>query len=532
MSGPAWLTDDSPIDDPDGRGERAVRFIRNLRHHEGRLAGRKFQLHEWQERIVRRIYGPNDESGRRQVRTVFILLPRANGKSSLCAALALLHLFGPERDEAGQVVAAAADREQASIVFNAAARMVRQDATLSRITRITDSVRRIAHPKSASTFKALSHEIGTKHGLSLSCLIADEVHAWPKRELWDVLTTSMGKRENPLTIAITTAGVGVHGIDYELYGYAKKVAAGEIEDASFLPILYEPPEGFDWRDEGVWHAVNPALAAGFRSLDEMRMMARRAAQVPAQLEAFKRLYLNAWSDGAAAPWLDMATYDQGAEPVDLGDLEGCPCWIGVDLSSVEDLTAVVAVFPRDDGRYTVVPHFFAPEDTLRKRQDRDQIPYLLWAEQGYLTATEGSVVDYDVVESTIIALAERHQVVEIPLDRWNSTGTTNRLLAAGLPVVRFGQGFASMSPAVKETERLILSGRLHHGGHPILRWNFQNVTIDQDPAGNVKFNKTRSAEKIDGAVAAAMAIGRATAGDTAPSWYDDTEARPEGFLAL
>lgn len=529
IAGPDWLRADTPLPDPAGHGERAVRFIENLRHHEGRFAGAPFVLHRWQERIVRRIYGDTDTDGRRRVRTVFILLPRGNGKTTLCAALALLHLFGPESEAAGQVIAAAADREQASIAYTAAARMVDQDATLSRVTRVTPSVKRIAHPRSGSTLRAISHEAYSKHGMSISCLIADEVHAWPTRELWDVLTSSMGKRETPLTIAITTAGVGVHGLAAELYSYAKRVHAGEVDDPTFLPILFEATDEDDWRDEAVWTAVNPALEAGFRSLEEMRMMAARAAEVPAQLEAFKRLYLNIWSDGAAAPWLDMGLYDEAGDAVDLAALEGQPCWLGVDLSSTEDLTAVVAAFHAEEGGYYVHPLFFVPADNLRRRQERAQIPYLLWRDQGLLTATPGNVVDYDAVETAIIGLAERFRVMEIAIDRWNSTGTINRLTDAGLPVAKFGQGFASMSPAVKEVERAILSQRFFHGGNPILRWNFKNVVIDSDPAGNVKFNKARSAEKIDGAVAAAMAVARAAANEAVPSVYETSR---EGFLCL
>jgi len=529
MNGQDWLTSDEPLPDPEGKGERAVKFINNLTHHEGKMAGKPFALAPWQERIVRRIYGDTDADGRRRVRTVFILLPRGNGKTTLCAALGLLHLFGPENEAAGQTVVAAADKEQASIAYNAAARMVRQDARLSRITRATDSQRRLSHPKSGSTFKALSHEVGGKHGMSISCLIADEIHAWPKRELWDVLTTSMGKRDQPLTIAITTAGVGVHGIDYELYDYAHRVARGDVDDPSFLPILFEPGPEADWQDEDVWRAVNPALASGFRSLEEMRMMARRAAQVPAQRESFKRLYLNIWQDGAAAPWLDMETYDAGADPVDLDALEGEPAWIGVDLSSVEDLTAVVAAVPKPEGGVALAAWFFVPADTLRRRQERDQLPYVRWAEEGWITPTDGSVVDYDAVETTIMELCERFRVQEIPIDRWNSTGTINRLMAHDLPVVKHGQGFAGMNQPFKDTERLILAGQLQHGGNPVLRWNFRNVVLDQDPAGNVKPSKARSAEKIDGAVAAAMAVGRVQAEEMQPSIYESDD-RPEGIL--
>jgi phage terminase large subunit-like protein len=247
-AGPTWLWDDSAIPDPLARAEKAVRFVKKLRLHEGRFAGQPFPLADWQERLIRKVYGPVDDLGRRRVRTVFVMVPRGSGKSSLAAALGLLHTFGTEKEAGGQVIAAAADREQASIVFGAASRMIQQDAVLSRITSITPSIKRIQHPASGSTFRAVSHEAYSKHGLSITCLLADEIHAWPSRDLWDVLVTSMGKRESPLTIAITTAGVGKLGIAWELYEYAKKVQAGEIEDDTFLPVLLEPPAGFDWRD--------------------------------------------------------------------------------------------------------------------------------------------------------------------------------------------------------------------------------------------------------------------------------------------
>lgn len=527
---PAWLTDDSEIPDPHGKGERAVRFIEALRHHEGKFAGQRFKLRRWQDRIVRKIYGTTDEDGRRIIRTVFILLPRGNGKTTLCSAISLLHLVGPESEAAGQVIVAAADREQASIAFNAAHRMVRQSQTLSRLIKPTASHKKMLHLKSDSSLRAISHEAFSKHGMSISALIADELHAWPTRELWDVLRSSMGKRDMPLTVAITTAGVGVHGISWELYDYAHRVYSGEVHDPSFLPILFEASPDCDWQDEEVWRAVNPALRDGFRSLEELQTTARQAAEIPAQLESFKRLYLNIWSDGAAAPWLDMSVYDAGGGPIDFEALTGAECWIGVDLSSTEDLTAVVAAFDLGEQGFAVLPFLFVPEDTLRRRQARAQIPYVRWAEEGHIIATPGTVVDYDIVENKIMELAERYRVKEIAIDRWNSTGTINRLMASGLPVLKFGQGWASMSPAVKEIERAILSRKFLHGGHPVLRWNFQNVNIDQDPAGNVKFNKARSAEKIDGAVAAAMAVARAAAARGLESPYESE--RPGGFIMI
>ncbi|MFC5371395.1 terminase large subunit [Brevundimonas faecalis] len=517
----AWWTDASPLPDPHGRGARAVKFIELLKLHEGKLAGQRFKLAKWQRRIVQRIYGDTGDDGRRKVRTVFILLPRGNGKTTLCAGLGLLHLVGPEREAGGQVIVAASDREQASIAYNAAAGMIAQERELKTRTKVLPSYKTIQHGASRSVMRAISHEAYTKHGMSISCLIADEVHAWPKREMWDVLRGSMGKREEPLTIVITTAGSGSQGLAWELYDYAKKVADGSVIDETFLPIIFEADKDADWLDEEVWRAVNPAVASGFRRIEEMRESARQAAEIPAQREAFKRYYLNIWSDGAPDPWLDMDVYDRGATPIDEEALLGQPCWLGVDLSSTQDLTAMVAAFRNDDGGYTLLPHFFCPADNLAKRQERDQIPYARWTAEGFLTATPGNVVDYAFVEEAIADLATKYLIQELAIDPAMSAGIVPRLQDMGLNVVHFRQGWISMTPAVKETERALLAGKVQHGGHPVLRWNFGNAVIDTGPMGDTaRFSKAKSAEKIDGAVAAAMAIARAQASDTGPSIFE------------
>ena len=531
MLGPAWLTDNSEIADPFGFGDRAVAFMENLTLTEGDFAGRTFHLSRWQARLAKRVYGDVHEDGRRKIRTVGLWAPRGLGKTTFIAGLGLLHLVGPERDAAGQCVVAASDRDQASIAYNAAKRFLETDRTLTRITSVADSVKTLRHPKSASTYRAISHEAYSKHGLNVSFLIGDEIHAWPAmsgRELWRVLTTSMAKRSNPLRWIISTAGKGRLGMAWDTWLYSHKVAAGEIDDPGFLPVIIAAPEDVGkpddatWKDEELWRAVNPSIDDGYLDIEELRAEARMARHLPSEVETFKQLRLNVWIDGTAGGWLDMGIYDEGGEPIDMVALIGQPCYIGVDLSSTSDLTAVVAVFPTDDG-FIVVPKFFVPEDTLRRRQERDNIPYVDWAAEGWVTPTDGAVVDYDVVESHVMELAENHLVLEVPIDRWNATGTMTRLLAVGLPVVQFGQGYASMNAAVQQTERAILARRFRHGGHPVLRWCFKNVVLERDPAGNRKFSKSKASEKIDGAVAAAMAVARAASEETGPSPFEDPD---------
>jgi phage terminase large subunit-like protein len=535
MPGPKWISDGRELPDPHGRGERAIRFLSLLRHPKSKADDNAFQLAPFMERIVRRVYGDTyqDEHGDvlRNVKTVFLLLPRGNRKTTLGAALALLHTFGPERVPGGQIISAALDRKQARIAFEENVGTIRMEPRLLAASRIKDAKNQIEHIKSGSNYEAISAEAGTSHGRTPNFVLADELHAWRGSALWDVLRTGLTKVRGSMAFAITTAGIGQATFAFEMYQNAKRVDSGEVHDPGFLPILFESPADVNWRDENVWFAVNPGLEHGFPDIDGLRQLAREAEKRPMQLQAFKQLHLNVWLDGAAEPAFDMTCYDHGSEPFDLDDLEGRDCWIGVDLSSTSDLTAVVAVFPRETGGYFVLSRFFVPGDTLRKRQERDGVPYVLWADEGHLIATPGNVVDYSVVEQYIIDLAERFRVHEVVIDRWNATGTINRLTDQGLTVARFGQGFQSMTGAVNASERAITAGALQHGGQPVLRWCFANVVVDQDPAGGRKFNKARSAEKIDGAVAAAMALARAEAAENGASIYESVE-RPTGFLAF
>lgn len=532
---PAWLFDDSPIPDPLGRGDRAVRFVKLLKLTEGPLAGQPMAkaLSRWQERLIRRIYGDVDANGRRRIRTVAVWLPRGNGKTTLVSALGLLHLFGPEKDAAGQITIAASDREQASIAYNSARRFCEADPRLARIVRTANSVKTIRHPKSESTLKALSSESYTKHGLNVSLLVADEVHSWPAgegRELWRVLRTSMGKREEPLTWVISTAGRGDQSQAWDLWEYSRKVRDGEIDDPSFLPVIFAAPPDADWRDPELWAAVNPGIADGFINTAVLDGEALEASHLPAEAATFKQLRLNIWQDGAAEPWLEMDAWDKGADPVPLDSLRGAPCWIGVDLAAVEDLTSIAVAWLRPEGGYYVQTYSFMPENTLRRRTSRDGGQWKLWAETDHLTIIPGPAIDYATIEARIRDLCRLYHVQEVAFDPWGAKGIQQNLMAEGVNVVEHRQGFASMTGPCKEFQRAVLAGDMTHGADPILRFCVSNAVADVDPAGNVKLTKKKAREKIDAAVAAVMAVGRAAAADTVPSPYETQ--RPDGFLVL
>lgn len=531
------------IPDPFGYGQRAVDFIRSLRHPLSTLPGNAFPLDPWAEKVIRQIYGPRHPNGSRIVKTAVLLVPRGNRKTTLTGAITLLHAKGPERRPGAQLVSVAVDKKQAKGVFKEVAGMLDGDYAFApnignsakaidqaRGAKIREYTSKIIFPGGVE-YEALASDAGTAQGRTPSLIIADEIHAWLKRdprELWGAMRAGAAKVANSLTVVTTTAGAGQENLAFDIVDYARKIARGEIDDPATLPILFEAPRDADWRDEALWHEVNPGLKHGYPDLEGLRQMAREAEHKPAERATFQRYHLNIWQDHSATPFVDMAIYELGAEPFDLEDLEHRPCWLGVDLSSNSDLTVIVAAWRDGDG-YIVHPWFFCPADNLQKRADRDGVPYPLWAEQGFISPTPGNVVDFRAVEYTIRDLCDRFDVREIAFDPHLARNMMNTLAEDGYPAIEMRQGWVTMAPAIKELERAIVGENLIHGGNPVLRWNFDNIAVEQDKAGNKSFHKGKSRDRIDGAVAAAMAVARASAGEDTRSVYETAE-RAEGLL--
>lgn len=489
----------------ESRAARAVRLI-NLLTHTGDFAGRPFNLRPWQKQ---RIILPLFKTGRdrlRIYRTCLLMLPRKNGKTELAAAIAIYCLlFDGQRG--GEIYLAAADREQAGKVYQAIVAMLRADDELLAQVEIVESQKRIVHQGSGSFIKAISAEAYSKHGFNASVVIYDELHAAPNRELWDVLSTSQGARLEPLLIAISTAGYDRHSILYELYAHAQRVLANPALDPTFLPILFEAAHDADWRDERVWLQANPALG-DFRSLEEMRIMATRAAEIPAQENSFRRLYLNQWTEQAAR-WLSLDTWDScRGEPTPIA---GRTWYVGMDLSSTTDLTALVGVSPDADGQHFAVRALaFVPQARLRERVTRDRAPYDEWQRRGQLIVTPGDVVDYERVRLALQQWdADSAGIAEIAFDPWSAALLVQQLKDAdGFTCVPMRQGFATLSAPTKALEQAILSQTLRHDGDPVLRWCVSNVSVDTDAAGNMKPSKAKSTERIDSVVALIMALDR------------------------
>lgn len=541
---PHWIYDGSEIPDPLGYGERAVRFLRALRHPKSTLPSRAFQLDPWQERIVRRIYGPRDEYGHRIVSTVALMLPRGNRKTSLAAALALLHTIGPERIPGGEAIFAAADRKQAGIGFREAAGIIRQDKRLAVATKLHDAhnaPKKLLLKKDGSYLEVISGEGGPQHGRTPHFVLADEIHIWHGRDLWEALTTGLEKIDNSLMIVASTAGKGQDNIAFEFFDTARAVAEGRLDDPSILPILYAAEKGDDWEDEEVWHRVNPGMRHGYPSLSGMRKHAKRAIRSPGERTSFKQLKLNIWQDASTDPFVEMDVYDEGGKrPVNLDVLEESPCWLAVDLSSTTDLSVIVACWRDADG-YVVHPWFFCPEDRVSQDDgsdmegDEDDVsarevasgaPYRDWKERGLITATPGNVIDYGAVTDQLVEICERFNVQEIAFDPARAQQVKSACMDMGLPVVDFRQTPLLMMPAITELERAILGGEFKHGGHEVLRHNFANVVVKRNDLGHVvRFTKPKRWLSIDGAVAAAMAVGRCAANEggmtTSADWFTD-----------
>jgi phage terminase large subunit-like protein len=497
----APIRDNGPLGPP-APPQDPIAFINKLTHTKGPFARQTFRLRPWQIRILKRLFKKRRD-GLRLYRTCLLMLARKNGKTELAAAIALYGLLA-DGETGGEVYSAAADRDQAGLVFGVAAQMVRNDPDLDAACYIVESQKKIVHRASGSFYRAISAEAYSKHGFNASMVIYDELHAAPDRRLYDVLSTSMGARKQPLLLVISTAGHDRHSILWELYSHAKKVVEKPAIDPSFLPILYEAPEGADWTKQRVWKKANPALG-DFRSLEEMQILCARAKEIPAQENTFRRLYLNQWTEQASR-WIQMTSWDACQTPIDRASLRGRRCFIGMDLSTTTDLTALVAVFPDDTG-FDVLAEFFVPKDRIGERSRRDHVPYDEWTRHGVLNATPGAVVDYEAIRTVLQGWAAEFSLQMIGFDPWNATDLVTRLQQQdGLLCVSMRQGFASLSAPTKSLEQAILGHRLRHDGHPVLRWNVSNVAVEGDPAGNLKPSKTKSTERIDGVVALIMAV--------------------------
>ncbi|MFM1524772.1 terminase TerL endonuclease subunit [Helcococcus bovis] len=487
----------------------AVEFIECLSHTKGKWAGKPFELIDWQEQIIRDLFGIIKTNGYRQFNTAYIEIPKKQGKSELAAAVALLLCCG-DGEERAEVYGCAADRGQATIVFDVAADMVRMNPALNKRVKILQSQKKMIFKPTNSFYQVLSAEAYSKHGFNIHGVVFDELHTQPNRKLFDVMTKGSGDaRTQPLYFLITTAGTDTKSICYETHQKAVDIIEGRKFDKTFYPVIYGAKEDEDWTDPKVWKKANPSLGVTV-DIEKVKQACESAKQNPGEENSFRQLRLNQWVKQAVR-WMPMDKWDVCAFKINLDELEGRVCYGGLDLSSTTDMTSFVLVFPpRDEeDKFVILPFFWLPEETLVQRVNKDNVPYDIWEKQELIQTTEGNVVHYGFIEKFIERLGEKYNIREIAFDRWGAVQMVQNLEGMGFTVVPFGQGFKDMSPPTKELMKLTLEEKIAHGGHPVLRWNMDNIYIRTDPAGNIKADKEKSTEKIDGAIATIMALDRA-----------------------
>jgi phage terminase large subunit-like protein len=533
-----------PLDDGGGRfwfdeaeAARAVDFFpRFLRHLKGEFAGQPFDLFDWQrELLVRPLFGwKRRADGLRRFRKVFILIAKKQGKSACVSGLGL-YLLHCDREPGAEIVAAAADREQAGIVFNEARDMNESSRVLA--ARSQTFRRAIVVPETRSSFKVVSSDVKGRHGPNIHALLFDEFHTQPNRELYDTLSKGVAARRQPIVVLITTAGDDQDSVCYEEYEYAKRVMAGVIDDETYLPVIFEAKEEDDWRAPSTWEKANPSIDVTVKR-EYLAAECRAAVAEPRKLNAFKRLHLNIWTRQREV-WIPVEwwTACPALPPADV--LSRLPVAGGLDLSSTTDLTAFVLVFRLPPARpdapavevvdadpdaldaasakrvlsinydLAVVPYLWMPEDRLHERSKEDGIDYAVWVREGHLRTTPGSVVDYDVIFRTIAReIAPRYQVKQIGYDPWNALQFALQLEKAGFEPVEVRQGPRTLSAACKVLHALTKAGRVHQDGNRAMAWCVANAAVKEDENENIRPIKTSPKKRIDGVVAAVTALSR------------------------
>lgn len=500
----------------------AIQFIQMLKLTDD-FYGQPFILPKWQHNIIWDVYGTIDDQNKRRYNYAYLEIPKKNGKTTLIAGLSLYHLTcdGP----GGQIYCCAADRKQAELVYNAAVQMIDQDEDLQSILKVIDSRKEIINKTTKTVLKVLSAEAYTKHGINPTVVIFDELHAQPNRNLWDVMTFGAGATRNePLWWVITTAGddPDKKSIGWEIHDLALQISDGRKTDPTWYVKIYNAPEDADIYDEATWYLANPGLGINI-TIEAVRKEALAARNSYAVEKNFRWLRLNQWVSLKRIGWLPLTLWDNTEGKWSHTDLIGKKCYMGLDLSSTTDLTAVALLFPpqEDIEDWRCIFETWIPEDGMKERIRRDHVPYDDWVKGKYLHATPGNAVDYEFVQARIEALARQYNVKYLCADKWNSKMLTQMLAKKGTKTIEIEQTMGGMSPGMKEIERLVRSGQLTHEKNPLVRWAFGNVIIATDGNENIKPMKNKSMERIDPIVALINAMSAAVKLENKVSAYEE-----------
>ncbi|MDA8095577.1 MAG: terminase large subunit [Betaproteobacteria bacterium] len=498
------IQEDWPFCYGDEQAERACAFIEQLPHIKGRWARQrlKITLEDWQCFIVCNLFGwLSKATGLRRFTTGYLEVARKNAKSTLAAGIGLYMLAG-DGESGAEVYSVATTGDQARIVFDVARQMVLREAAFAA-GGIDAQIRGVYLPDDARKFEPLNAEGSTLDGLNPHCCIVDELHAHKRRDVYDVVDTARGAREQSLLLSITTAGTDRAGICYEQRTYVVKMLEGVFDDDTYFGIVYTIDDGDDWRDPAVWRKANPNYGVSVLS-DDFERSAREAMNKPSALNNFLTKRLNVWVNADSA-WMDMRAWDACADQsLQEEDFAGTECIASLDLASKVDIAAKAKVYRRE-GRYFVFMKYYLPEAAA---EDGRNSQYSGWAKQGLLTLTPGNVTDFDQIEADLIEDASRCDMKEVPFDPFQAMQLSNHLIAEGLPMVEMRPTVLNFSEPMKELEALVLKKQLTHDGDPILAWMVSNVVCHRDQKDNIYPRKEREENKIDGVVALIMALGR------------------------
>ncbi|HMR01750.1 MAG TPA: terminase large subunit [Candidatus Competibacter phosphatis] len=509
----------------EGAARHVIDFFGFLRHSKGEWAGRVVELEPWQQFMLGCLFGWQTTEGRRRFRTAYLEISRKNGKSLIASGVGL-YLLDADGEGGAEVYSAATKRAQAKITFDEAARMVKASPFLRRrIRSVRDNLHILG---TASKFEPLGRDADSMDGLNIHGAIIDELHAHKTRDVWDVLETATGARRQPLMFAITTAGFDRESVCWELHDYAGKVLEGVIEDDSFFGMIFSIDADDDWEDEATWVKANPNLGVSVKP-DDLRAKAAKAREMPSALNGFLRLHLNVWTQSETR-WMDPEKWNGCAHAINEDGLRGRTCYAGLDLASTTDVAGYALVFPptTEGDRYQCLWRFFIPAEAMRERERRDRVPYSAWVRGGFIQATPGNIIDYEFILQSLRDDSEKFDIKELAFDRWGSSRIQTQIADEWGEdfLVGFGQGFASMSGPTKELERLILDDKLAHGGNPVMNWMMANAVIRMDPAQNIKIDRARSTEKVDGCIMVVMGLDRALRHQVeAPSVYEERGIR-------
>ena len=498
--------------------DKATRFFPAcLIHVSGELAGKPFALQTWESAVVKNLFGWRRPDATRRYREALVYVPRKNGKTTLLAGLGC-YVFLCDNEAGAQIYAAAAERDQAAILWRIARNMLAHHPRIwAKVKEYSSSRSLILKADPMSCFKPLSSEAYSKHGMDAHAAFLDELHTQPDRLLYDVLKTSMGSRRQPLFVSITTADFAGESLCNEMVNRARQVRDGTASNRYFLPVLYEALPQDDWRSPDVWAKANPNLGVSVKR-DYLAELCEKAKAEPSFENTFRRLHLNQVTEQEKR-WLSMAAWDACPPLPPLAELAGQVCYAGLDLASTLDLCAFVLYFPASGA---VLPWFWAPTAQLDKRVD-----YREWHALKLLEVTPGNVTDYAYIRRKVNELAKQFPgLAGIGYDPWNARQLAVELSQQdGLPLVEYRQGYVSMNEPAKAFEAAMLKGALRHGGHALLRWQASGVAIQEDAAGNIKPVKParNSLQRIDGIVASIMAMGLSLAngGAGSASVYQD-----------